>query len=61
MAITRYAPVGRCIYCGTDRYSENSIELLHLEHIIPYALNGPWNCQKQVARAASASPEELNG
>jgi hypothetical protein len=34
-----YPPMGRCIYCGVTRYSDER-ETLAIEHIIPEALNG---------------------
>lgn len=36
----RYPAVGRCIYCGADRYSSFSGRQLAEEHIVPLALNG---------------------
>lgn len=35
-----YEPVGRCIYCGTAAYANDSSRSLAKEHIIPEALNG---------------------
>lgn len=35
-----YDPVGRCMYCGADRYAADSNRNLATEHIIPFGLNG---------------------
>lgn len=35
-----YAPVGRCIYCGSEHYAPDSTRVLGLEHIIAEALSG---------------------
>jgi hypothetical protein len=40
MAGRTYEPVGKCIYCGIDRYAPDSTRALGLEHIIPEGLNG---------------------
>jgi hypothetical protein len=34
-----YAPSGKCIYCGAERYSDNQKKLAK-EHIIPFGLGG---------------------
>lgn len=50
MTEKRYPPVGKCIYCGAQRYS-NDRKKLGSEHIIPLAANGDLvlpeaSCQK---------------
>ena len=35
-----YPPVGKCIYCGAERYASDSKRELAEEHIIPFGLNG---------------------
>jgi hypothetical protein len=39
MSISPYTPVGRCIYCGVEGYSESCTKLA-TEHVIPRALQG---------------------
>jgi hypothetical protein len=41
----KYAPVGRCIYCGASNVP------LSLEHIVPEALDGPWELPDASCRA----------
>src|SRR5712691_9770510 len=38
--MSRYLPVGKCIYCGATSYSADDTRPLSDEHIIPYALGG---------------------
>jgi hypothetical protein len=58
-----YKPVGRCIYCGANRYNEEGQEgELHLEHIIPLALDGPLelpNSSCQVCERITGRLEQL--
>jgi hypothetical protein len=40
MSVELYPPIGKCIYCGADRYATDSRRFLAPEHIVPFALNG---------------------
>ena len=58
MSPKKYAPAGRCIYCGSDRYaSDGEPGNLHLEHIIPLALEG----QLELPSASCRACERITG
>lgn len=51
-----YPAVGRCIYCGADSYTAEGGEL-HLEHIIPLALDG----ELELPRSSCRTCERITG
>lgn len=46
----RGAPVGICIYCGTDKYTPDG-GLLHEEHIVPFSINGRYTLPEASCKA----------
>jgi hypothetical protein len=59
--ITRYSPVGKCIYCGADKYSGAEIRPHSDEHIIPEGLSGTLILPRASCRSCAKATGKIEG